>query len=84
MYPLSYECTSETGTSRAQPRLSLVKRFDSNQGFQTSVYIPVFVQMEEEFLQYYDTDVVLSNSSDVLDSSDYERESFDGWLVDGE
>lgn len=69
--------------SRAQPRLSLVKRFDSNQRFQTSVYIPVFVKMEEEFSQY-DTDVVLSDSSDALDSSDDERESFDGWLVDGE
>ena len=69
--------------SRPQPRLSLVKRFDSNQRFRTIVYIPVFVKMEEEFSQY-DTDVVLSDSSDVLDSSGDERESFDGWLVHGE
>ena len=50
--------------------------------------LPVFVKMKEDFSQYDsdETDVILLDSTDEVlsDSSDDERESFDGWLVDGE
>ena len=39
--------------------------------------LPVFVNMEKENCSQYDTDIVSS------DNADDERESFDGWLVDG-